>query len=311
MIARRQRGVALITAMLIFALVGSLVVDLAWEHALDTRRTMTQLFRDEATQAALGAESWMSIALTEDAANTQEDHLGEFWAQELPALPIESSTVQGTIQGALEDLQGRFNVNSLVDSNGNPVTEYVEQFERLLIALDLDPRFARLTVDWIDPDQLETPPDGAEDITYSGYVPTYLTANRYLSSASELAALDGMEPAAFAVLAPHIVALPPDADTINVNTATWAVLQSLDPSLDAGQVELWLEERAEAGFVDYQGAFQPFVSDPVILQRLVNSSEYFQLKVVVQIATVRVHYNSVLFRRPGSTVPILRSYGTL
>ena len=113
-----QRGVALITAILIMALLGSLAANMTWDNGLDVRRTMTMLYHDEGAQAAYGAESWVMSLLRDDLADTDTDHLGEFWAQELPVLPIESDTIQGVLQGELTDLQGRFNVNNLVDANG-------------------------------------------------------------------------------------------------------------------------------------------------------------------------------------------------
>ena len=143
----RQSGVALITAMLIVALVGSVAINIAWQNALDMRRTMTLLFRDQAVHVALGAENWVQQILRDDLADSTTDHLNEIWASELPGLPVESDVVQGELFGAVEDLQGRFNINNLVDQNGEVDQLALEQFQRLLIALELDPRFAGLAVD--------------------------------------------------------------------------------------------------------------------------------------------------------------------
>ena len=63
---KRQRGVALITAMLIMALITTLIFSLEWDNSLDLRRTYVSMFRDEAIQAALGAESWVMTILRQD-----------------------------------------------------------------------------------------------------------------------------------------------------------------------------------------------------------------------------------------------------
>ncbi|MDX1515804.1 MAG: type II secretion system minor pseudopilin GspK [Woeseiaceae bacterium] len=316
----RQRGVALITALLIFALLAVLAANLTWDNGLDVRRTMTMLYHDEGVQAAYGAEDWVRSILRDDELDSTTDHLGEIWAAEFPVLPIESDTVQGAIQGGLADLQGRFNVNNLVDENGNIDVEVYEQFQRLLIALDLDPRFAALAADWIDADDnvgLPSIPDGAEDAIYTGMIPPYLAANQELSSASELMALEGMDKATFDTLAPHIAALPKPASgeptRINVNTATAAVLQSLDASISEADALRLIADREDGGFADFQNAFQSFVTPDIVNRYLDEHSSYFQLKVVVQIATVRITYYSVLYRESGSgaTVPILRSFGTV
>ena len=250
----RQRGVALITAILITALVSSVALNLAWDNALDLRRTMTLLYRDQAVQVAI---------LGDDLAETDTDHLGEIWASELPGLPVQSDVVQGELFGVIEDLQGRFNINNLVDQNGEIDELALEQFRRLLLVLDLDPRMA----------------------------------------------LEGMDKESFDILAPHIVALP-GRTGINVNTATAAVLQSLDENLTASDVESLISERENGGFADLQNTFSTLVA-PEVLPQLEETTSYFQLRLVVQIATVRIIYFSTLQRgATGQVAPILRSLGT-
>lgn len=307
--ARRRRGsnrgVALITAMLISALAAMVATDLAWDNALDVRRTTVLLYRDQAMQIALGAESWVIGILHQDLEDTQTDHLGEIWAQDLPGLPIEG----GEVSGRITDLQGRFNINNLVDERGEVQPESFEQFRRLLMALELDPRLAGVTADWLDADQEPQFPDGAEDAMYTTVMPPYRTPNRMLTSISELAALEGMDKAAFDALAPHITALP-GRTTINANTATPAVLQSLDENLTAGDVQSLLAEREDGGFPNVQTAFSSLVR-PDVVNSLDESSNFFQLQVVVEIDTVRVTLYSLLQRSPqGSVTPILRSFGT-
>ena len=305
----RQRGVALITAMLITALVSSVALSLAWDNALDMRRTMTLLYRDQAIQVSLGAENWVQTILRNDLADSDTDHLGEIWASDLPGLPVQSETVQGELFGKIEDLQGRFNINNLIDQNGEVDEITLEQFQRLLIALDIDPRFAGIAADWIDANREASFPDGAEDPIYTGFVPAYRAANVPLTNATELAALEGMDKATFDVLLPHIVALP-GRTGINVNTATSAVLRSLDENLSASDVESLIQEREDGGFTDVQATFSTLVS-PEILPQLEETTSYFQLKVIVQIATVRITYFSTLQRgTQGDVVPILRSFGT-
>lgn len=302
---RSHAGVALITAMLISAIVAIVATNLAWDNALDVRRTAVQLTRDQAIQVALGAESWAASVLRQDLEDSEEDHLGEIWAMQIPPMPFEG----GEVFGAVEDLQGRFNINNLVDQEGNVVEESLLQFQRLLQALGLDPRFAGIAADWIDSNPDASFPDGAEDPIYTGMMPPYRTANQTLSSASELAALEGMDRLTYEILEPHVVALP-GRTAINVNTATPAVLQSLDENMTTADVERLVQERQAAGFADKETAFASLVT-PDVLNSLETSTQYFRLKVVVQIDTVRVTMYSLLQRGPrGDVTPILRSFGT-
>ena len=300
-----NRGVALITALLITALASLVAANLAWDNALDVRRTMVLLNNDQAVQVALGAESWVVGILHQDLQESDIDHLGEIWAIQLPGFPIEGGDVTGTII----DLQGRFNVNNLIDDNGEVEKKSLERFRRLLQALEIDPRFAGLAADWMDRDAEASFPDGAEDSIYTSILPPYRSANQSLTSASELAALEGMDRQSFRILRPHITALP-GRTNVNVNTATGAVLQSLDENMSASDVEGLISERESAGFADIQTAFSSLVT-PDVLNTLEDKTNYFQLKVVVRIDTVRVTLYSLLQRGPqGSVTPILRSLGT-
>ena len=302
----RERGVALITAMLITAMATMIAANLAWDNALDVRRTMVLLARDQAIQVALGAESWIINILHQDLQDNDTDHLGEIWATELPGLPIEG----GEVFGAVQDLQGRFNINNLIDHDGAVDEESLEQFRRLLLALGLDQRFAGIAADWLDWDIEPAFPDGAEDSIYTGMIPPYRAANQTLSSISELAALDGMDRQTFRILEPHIAALP-GRTQINVNTATGAVLLSLDENLTLADVESLIAEREAGGFADIENSFSSLVSADVVNQ-IEESTQYFQLKVVVRIDTVRMTLYTVLQRGPrGDVTPILRSFGTM
>lgn len=301
-----NRGVALITAMLITALASITAANLAWDNVLDMRRTMVLLNRDQAIQVALGAESWIMDILRQDLEDSETDHLGEIWASDLPGLPIEG----GEVFGSIVDLQGRFNINNLIDANGKIHAASLEQFRRLLIALSIEPRFAGIAADWLDADQDASFPDGAEDPIYTALLPPYKTPNRSLTSISELAALEGMDRQVFKLLSAHITALP-GRTSINVNTATPAVLQSLDEQITVADIERLLSEREQAGFDDIQTAFASLVK-PDVLNTLNLSSEYFQLKVIVRIDTVRITLFSTLQRGPqGNVAAILRSLGTI
>jgi general secretion pathway protein K len=306
---KQQRGVALITAILIMALITTLTFSLEWDNSLDLRRTYVSMYREEAIQAAIGAESWVLGILRQDLEDSETDHFGEIWASDIPPLPLESDDIRGEVFGKIEDLQGRFNINNLIDRDGNVDESSLEQFKRLLVSLGIDVRFAGIAADWLDVDTEAGFPDGAEDSIYTGIVPPYRTANQILSSTSELAALEGMDKATMDLLLPHISALP-GRTAINVNTATGPVLQSLDENITTADVERLLAERQEVGFADVTSTFSSLVT-PDLLNQLEDTSDFFQLKVIVRVDTVRITYYSLLERGPrGDVTPILRSIGT-
>ena len=132
-----------------------------------------------------------------------------------------------TLEASLEDLQGRFNINELVLTDGNtPNTAAITAFQRLLTNLNLDPKMAYYIVDWIDKNTEPMDPDGAEDSVYMEMDPPYRTPNLPITSTSELLAMPGVTRAEFDTLAPYIVALPLGVQ-INTCTASGVVLDAL------------------------------------------------------------------------------------
>src|SRR3569832_537303 len=83
---KAERGVALITAVLITAVIAEAAVAMAAQQKLDVRRTANQIDGERANTIAKGEESREQQGLVRDRRNNQIDHLGEDWAQRLPAI---------------------------------------------------------------------------------------------------------------------------------------------------------------------------------------------------------------------------------
>ena len=239
---RRQRGIALITAVLITALIAIIAVTMASEQQLDIRRTGNILDRAQAWQFALGMETIARLALRKDAENNKTDHRMEEWNKPVQ-FPAPDGAEGDMIGGRIEDLQGRFNLNNLVDEKGNIDARQLQQFKRLLTQLDLAPGLAERVADWIDAGSTPHGLDGAEDDEYTRLDPSYRTGNTYLVSPSELLLM--MTKEEFQKLAGFVAALPGGKKTkINVNTASREVLGSLE-YLSSADVEQLLKQREQ------------------------------------------------------------------
>ncbi|MAL93237.1 MAG: general secretion pathway protein GspK, partial [Pseudomonas sp.] len=105
----RQRGVALITVLLVVAIVTVVSGAMVARQQLSIRATSNQLQARQAWHYALGGEALAQAILARDLKGGEPgaaaiDHLLEPWAQPLPAFEID----QGEILVRIEDLAGRF-----------------------------------------------------------------------------------------------------------------------------------------------------------------------------------------------------------
>lgn len=327
----RQSGVALVMALVIVALAATAAAMLMNQQQFQIRRAGNLFNADQAREYVLGAEAWAMRTLTEDRQNGDTDALDEDWATVLPPIEVPG----GYVTGYLVDLQGAFNVNTLVKS-GKVDPLALERMQRLLAYMGLDSGIAQALVDWVDPDIEPYGSLGAEDDFYLGLEQPYRAANAPMSSATELRLIRGMthevyaqlvwsrvqtegendEAATLAPLRPLVSALP-EPTAINVNTAPLPVLVSL--GLTESQAQQIIEIREEEPFEKVQDFLtQPTLAETDLVKNadqqgdLSVSSNYFLLVGQAEVGRARLPLYSVLYReQTGIMHVVMRSQGTL
>ena len=313
----RQRGVALIMAVLIVALATMLAASVSFKGYLDQRRSGNAFALDQGFEVALGGEAWAADSLRRDKQQSSKtDDFTEEWATPIPPIPIDN----GQFEGQMEDMQGRFNLNSLVTLQGGQLIEDEParmRFERLLEILELETKWAKIITDWIDTDIQPSFPDGAEDPTYTGLSPPYRTANMPLTRASELLAITGFGLERYRKLEPFVTALP-IGTTINLCTASPELLDALV----AGRRQFTLardetmETRKQRCFPtvdDYKSGLSNDQTQELVQGKVIDqTSSYFRSTIWVTIGTTQFTLYSLLYRsgNNGLVRPILRSHGT-
>ena len=238
---RSQRGLALITAVLVVAIVATVATTLALGEQVWFRQAQNMTDRAQAISLRQGAVSYAAILLGRDGAQNQVDHLKEIWAQPLPPLPVEN----GMIAFKVDDAQGRLNLNNLVRS-GAPSVADIAMFQRLLTSQGLDPGASEALVDWLDPDS-NARPGGAEDTEYLSLPQPYRAANQPLQSVDELRLVKGFSAKAVEKLRPYVTALPAPT-TVNVSTAPDQVLAALT-NLSVTALKPLLDGRVDKPFM--------------------------------------------------------------
>jgi general secretion pathway protein K len=245
-----ERGMALLLVLLVVALLTTLLVEFAFSTLVDLR--LTETFRDS-TQAyylAKGGVTAGSMLLKED--RNRYDSLDEMWSQGISNYPVG----HGFISIRISDLGGKLAVNRLVEGN-SPQTVMVDRFYRLFANLGLDRQTdpAELTaalIDWLDSgddtyrelrvDGRSMPVAGAEAPYYRGLPRPYACKNGRLHTLDELALVKGFTPEVLRLVTPHLAVN--GEEQLNINTASVAVLMSLDPLIDQKLAEKIVTMRA-------------------------------------------------------------------
>ncbi|MEC7119250.1 MAG: type II secretion system minor pseudopilin GspK, partial [Pseudomonadota bacterium] len=163
----KQRGVALLTILVMVAMATILASSLMMKQQRMVRESSVLIRQNQAMQYALAGERFLIELLAADEKSSgSSDHLQEVWAQPTPPYPVED----GFVMGELVDQSGRFNLNNLYH-DGEPDKTAFEILGRLLQQAGLSADLADAILDWQDPDELVNGAGGAEDSYYLGQQP--------------------------------------------------------------------------------------------------------------------------------------------
>lgn len=226
--ARRQRGIALLVALLTVALAAVLIAGLLDRGELAFARTRNALRNEQAEAYSQGLEAYAARVLVKDSEDTGDSNT-DIWAMPLPPELVPG----GAIRGSMRDLNGCFNLNNLASQRR--ADTWKKMFVKLLEVRGVDPSIADAVRDWLG---VSNNVD-ATDAYYLAQPVPYRSGQRAFSHVSELRLVRGVTSEVYARLAPYVCALPTES-IINVNTASVPVLRSLGPNISEAQAEaLW------------------------------------------------------------------------
>ena len=312
-----QRGAALLYVMLIFAASAIIAVGLMRSQRMDIIRTSRFVDTMQARYYALGAESYAQQQIAKNS----------LLAIQLFQTPISQKNTlftipNGEMQIQIEDLQGRFNINSLLSGNQAAIDHFIalctqvkidterarNVAKRLKIAPPIsdntpknesavNPDSASIAVkeDGISLSDIPDAPNAEVASPPAQQAPSApsmddkaVTPGQWLVDPSEL--IDaGLTVTDYRKLAPYIAALPTQSLTINVNTASDIVL--LAYVQDRSKIGAIRSSLASKGALDSKVDFaQLQIVDPVIG----SSSDYFQIKAWVKVGSQMLQLHSTV-----------------
>lgn len=230
----RQRGVAVITALLLTALAITVVASLFWQQQVQVRSMENQRLRLQTQWAMRGMVDFARFWLRQD--NPSLTALDGVWATPIEEArlddyvdreKVDTEKFDATVSGRALDAQARFNITNLATATGIVSRPYVQAYQRLLSNLQLDSSLAQATADAVlraRPKPRSAGNDGktpaAPAATGGGSEPVALT------QIEDLLAVPGYTPQIIEKLRDFIIVLP-ELTPVNVNTAPAEVLAAV------------------------------------------------------------------------------------
>jgi len=300
----RQRGAALLLAMIIVTLVATLAVSMVWQQWRAVQTETAERARSQSAWILSGALDWAGLILKEDARPSagHVDHLGEPWAVPLAEARLSTflaadkdNTDDGPeafLSGTITDAQSRFNLRNLVDASGQISLPDQVILRRLCENVNITPAVADLLANGLKAAYATPGTPGAP--ADPPLVPKRVSQLTWL----------GIDPQALQRLEPHIVLLP-EATKVNINTASREVIAAAIPGLNVGDAERLVQYRQRTPFKkaqDIQSQLPGVKLDD--LQGVNWESRYFEVRGRLRLSD-RVLEQRSLVERSARTINVL------
>lgn len=319
---KRREGMALLTVLLLVAVMAIIAVAVLDDVRFSIRRTANAETGSQARWYAAGAEllarRQVARLIETDPARTP---LEPQWNGRIFSFPIEA----GTLNAVLRDGQGCFNLNSVVDGVGEDLIANPEEAARLVAlgkAVGVPESRMRpvadALIDWLDADTA-TRPLGAEDGAYAGLASPYRTGGVMLAEVSELRAVRGVDADLYRRLRPLVCALPTTRSSVlNVNTLTAEqapLLEMLGESrISPAMARAAIAARPRGGWSDATAFWnQPALSavepSAAAREQVGVLTRFFNLRVDVDYGGMHAVRTALLYARPtGDVVTVIQRW---
>ncbi|WP_432729902.1 type II secretion system minor pseudopilin GspK [Variovorax sp. W6] len=314
----RQRGAALLAAMLTVMLVATFAAAALWQQWRSAEVEGAERARVQAAWVLIGALDWSRLILGEDGRAGGPDHLGEPWAVPLEEARltsflsaeknVASDNLEGLpdafLSGRIVDAQSKLNVLSLVD-NGKPVPAAVATFTRLFNLLGLPvSELSLMTTGLAAALATGTSTDGSGsgggDSGAAPLMPQQVSQLVWLGlSASTAAALE-----------PYVTILPVKT-TLNLNTASAEAISASMESLNIASARQLVDRRSRAFFKDIAAANAalPSGTAPFNAAQHGVGTQFFEVYGKLRLDRTYVEERSLLQRSGVTVTTIWRTRG--
>ncbi len=249
-----QRGVAIVTALLLAALAITLVMSLFGQQNVQVRSIENQRYQLQKQWVMRGALDWARLILREDAKVSRVDYLGEPWSVPLEEVRLDQYVDNGkssedetdaTLSGYVIDAQSRLNLTGLAVAGViDPPT--LLAFQKLLSAQGMNSELAIATAKMVASTQSQAAQLNADGTVLAAAVNAKILA---LMQVDDLLAIPGFTPEAVAKLRDLVVFLP-IATPVNINTASAQVISARIAGISLSDAQQIVTSRDQAYYRD-------------------------------------------------------------
>lgn len=307
--APRERGAALLTAILLVALVSSLAASMVWQQWRAVQVESAERARSQSAWILAGALDWARLILREDAKSGGATTLSDPWATPLAEARLSSflasdqartdDAPEAFLAGQITDAQARYNLRNLVGDDGNimPTELAVAKrlFESIGVATDLADRLASGLRDAVARPGTEgrsaTPPLLPRTVSQLGWLGVDRDTQRRL--------------------APFVVILPARTP-VNVNTAPREVIAACVDGMDLGAASRLVQNRQRTPFktlAEAQALLPPSLT--LDATRLDVRSSFFEVRGRIRLGDRVLEELSLVQRRGVDVIPLQRQRTSL
>ncbi|AYQ56482.1 General secretion pathway protein K [Bathymodiolus thermophilus thioautotrophic gill symbiont] len=282
-----EKGVVLISVLIIVAMI-SLVVNMMWQQqALSLKNTENSIYTQQAVNYLYSMESWVKSILKKD--DHKIDELGEDWATTIPPIPVPN----GTIEGKIFDLQARFNINKLLQTKKDESRVYIDPDYR---------GFLDMLNTMLEQDYMSDPI--LEHINAQQSLPKF-------EHISQLKLVEGISLKNYLKIRPYLYAYENIEAKVNINTASEEVITALYPD----SVEEIISGRPFKSTDDVYKIIRKPLTGTALRQAkkkfetLIDiKSDYFLLEANVNINDIHLKAQTLFHRQEKSINIVERTY---
>jgi general secretion pathway protein K len=308
---KRQRGVAVITALLLTTLAVTIVASLFWQQQVQVRSMENQRLHLQIQWILRGTLDWTKLILQQDGRdNSQYTSLQHVWAvpvantridQYIDRERVQGEVFDASLSGRIIDANSRFNLTNLAE-NGQQKQGPVAAFKKLLTQLRLDPGLATTAAQFVaagQPSVVAPPANGAA----VAVVPVKQMRTIELE---DLLDISGFTAETIEALRNYVVVLP-DRTNVNVNTASAEVIAAMIPNFSLAEAQALVTQRDRAPWND-KGKFDLAVGQ----QRAAGAeldikSEYFLVQSWLKLDRASLNTETLINRKlgPGNETSVI------